>query len=77
MVVEAFQWRENMRIGDCPQWFVDAVTRGDVHFKGKSAFLHTLGGPIRTNDGDWVIKGVHNELYPCTPDIFAETYDPD
>ena len=26
--------------------------------------------------GDWVIKGVAGELYPCKPDIFAETYEP-
>jgi len=26
--------------------------------------------------GDWIIKGVKGEFYPCKPDIFAETYDP-
>lgn len=26
------------------------------------------------SEGDWVIKGVENEQYPCKPDIFAKTY---
>jgi hypothetical protein len=26
--------------------------------------------------GDWIIKGVKGEFYPCKPDIFAATYDP-
>jgi hypothetical protein len=26
--------------------------------------------------GDWIIKGVKNEFYPCKPDIFAQTYEP-
>ena len=26
--------------------------------------------------GDWIIKGVSGEFYPCKPDIFAMTYDP-
>ena len=27
-------------------------------------------------EGDWIIKGVHGEFYPCKPDIFAKTYEP-
>jgi hypothetical protein len=26
--------------------------------------------------GDWIIRGVKGEIYPCKPDIFALTYDP-
>lgn len=26
--------------------------------------------------GDWVIRGVNGELYPCKPDIFEKTYEP-
>lgn len=38
--------------------------------------IETLEGYITAKPGDWVIKGVKGELYPCKPDIFAETYDP-
>lgn len=26
--------------------------------------------------GDWIIRGIQGELYPCKPDIFARTYEP-
>ena len=38
--------------------------------------VHTLEGPLAISDGDWLIKGVRGEFYPCTPDIFAATYEP-
>lgn len=38
--------------------------------------IHTLEGLMRADKGDWVIKGVNGELYPCKPDIFEKTYDP-
>jgi hypothetical protein len=27
--------------------------------------------------GDWIIKGIRGEFYPCRPDVFAESYEPD
>lgn len=38
--------------------------------------VHTLEGPLRVREGDWIIKGVKGEFYPCKPDIFAATYEP-
>lgn len=37
--------------------------------------ISTLEGLHWVNLGDWVIRGVKGEFYPCKPDIFAETYD--
>lgn len=37
--------------------------------------INTLEGTMRANVGDWVIRGVQGEFYPCKPDIFAETYE--
>ena len=37
--------------------------------------IHTLEGVMRASVGDYVIKGVNGELYPCKPDIFKKTYD--
>jgi hypothetical protein len=37
--------------------------------------INTLEGVMRANLGDWIIKGVKGELYPCAPDIFTATYD--
>ena len=38
--------------------------------------IKTLEGTMRASPGDWIIKGVKGEFYPCKPDIFAATYDP-
>lgn len=37
--------------------------------------IQTLEGEMRANVGDWIIKGVQGELYPCKPDIFEQTYE--
>jgi hypothetical protein len=50
-----------------------AVTvRGD----GNGLDIHTLEGVMHAQTGDWIIRGVKGELYPCKPDIFAATYEP-
>ena len=36
---------------------------------------HTLEGVMMANPGDWIIRGVKAELYPCKPDIFEATYE--
>lgn len=38
--------------------------------------IGTLEGQMRADPGDWVIKGVKSEFYPCKDDIFRATYDP-
>ena len=37
--------------------------------------IKTLKGVMQANFGDWIIKGVQGEYYPCKPDIFEKTYD--
>jgi len=37
--------------------------------------IPTLEGLMRASVGDYVIRGVQGELYPCKPDIFEQTYD--
>ena len=38
--------------------------------------IETLEGTITGIDGDWIIRGVKGEYYPCKPDIFDATYEP-
>jgi hypothetical protein len=38
--------------------------------------IDTLEGQMRADLGDWVIKGVQGEFYPCKPGIFEATYEP-
>ena len=37
--------------------------------------IQTLEGEMTASPGDWVIKGVKGEFYPCKPDVFAATYE--
>jgi len=38
--------------------------------------IDTLEGDMITSIGDWVIKGIKGEFYPCKPDVFEATYSP-
>jgi hypothetical protein len=69
--VEAFRYG----IDEPPPWFAKAEVEGTVKVKTDSAFIETLEGNMRADKGDWVIRGVRGELYPCKPDIFGETYE--
>lgn len=37
--------------------------------------IETLEGQMLARPGDWIIRGVKGEFYPCKPDIFAATYE--
>lgn len=39
-------------------------------------YVQTLEGPLTISQGDWIIRGVKGEYYPCKPDIFDATYEP-
>ena len=51
--------------------FRDFWRRGDLWGR-----IETLEGVMEVTPGDWIIKGVNGEFYPCKPDIFAATYEP-
>ena len=42
---------------------------------GSFLVIATLEGAHRASPGDWIIKGVKGEFYPCKPDIFEATYE--
>lgn len=37
--------------------------------------IKTLEGVMKASEGDYIIKGINGELYPCKPDIFIKTYE--
>ena len=81
VVIEAFK----LGVDHIPDWFMDAVTANKVILHGTSsgfdhvadtnADIHTLEGWHRANYGDYIIRGVKGEIYPCKADIFDMTYD--
>lgn len=50
---------------------------GDVEnpLHGNGILIETLEGNMLASKGDWIIKGVNGEVYPCKPDIFEKTYE--
>lgn len=54
------------------------ANQGDrkCRYKGSSMIIPTLEGEMTADPGDWIIKGVKGELYPCKTDIFEATYEP-
>jgi hypothetical protein len=60
-----------------PIWLVNAlVSGGATALTGGGVAIQTLEGTMRADVGDWIIRGVKGELYPCKPDIFEATYEP-
>lgn len=47
----------------------------EVSDSGQCVRIATLEGTMRGEVGDWIIRGVNGEFYPCKPDIFAATYE--
>ena len=43
---------------------------------GNEILIYTLEGTMKASLGDYIIKGLSGELYPCKPDIFELTYEP-
>lgn len=79
--IDAYEFQNKVGADTRPDWIKAAVARGDVVFhpsrKGPGHLtIATLEGVMRAEIGDWIIRGVKGELYPCKPDIFATTYEP-
>ena len=45
-------------------------------YRDGSIGISTLEGEMKASPGDWIIKGISGEFYPCKPDIFDATYEP-
>ena len=43
--------------------------------RGGYLVIHTMEGDMTAKPGDWIIKGVKGEYYPCKPDVFDLTYE--
>lgn len=54
---------------------VEDFVGGDLEVRNGEVIIATLEGAMHAGIGDWIIKGVHGEFYPCKPDIFEETYE--
>ena len=69
--VEAVQWTgDNAKeVQEFTKW------HACQNIYGKSMIIETLEGDMEASTGDYIIKGVNGEFYPCNPDIFKKTYE--
>lgn len=76
VVIEAYKWDG--------EWYTIPTWISEYRYRDKrcsiiaasaSINIPTLEGDMLASLGDWIIKGVKGELYPCKPDIFEQTYE--
>lgn len=76
--IEAVQWNGHALSVPIPVWFADpwmdkTIDRDAVD--NSKLNIKTLEGVMQASAGDWIIRGVKGELYPCRDDIFRMTYE--
>jgi len=89
VVIEAWQFTSHADVPGAPEWLTSVITSPRAKMpEGKVALwnnpidvgdmlvIGTLEGDHLASQGDWIIRGVKGELYPCKPEIFAATYEP-
>lgn len=54
---------------------IDTFGSRGINNSDDGLYITTLEGVMRATKGDWVIKGINGEIYPCKPDIFEKTYE--
>lgn len=77
VIIEAIQFEDN---ADCilaiHKFVGQETTRVNYEDKDNPYIkIETLEGTMKASVGDYIIKGVNGEFYPCKPDIFAKTYE--
>lgn len=86
VIIDAFQYDGDLTGADgkcyVPDWVVEAYNRGVIYYgssKGDKLpyelFIDTLEGTHHVSVGDYVVKGIKGELYPCKPDIFEDIFE--
>ena len=85
VVIEAIQWngfnhsdieRLAEGYGRVEVDINDAAYQAGVHPPTVRIYIHTLEGIMEATKGDFIIRGIAGELYPCKPDIFEKSYEP-
>ena len=85
VVIEAFQYDGDLIDSRgkyyVPDWAKQAYENGILFYEEtenspSEMFVKTLEGNMLASVGDYIIRGVNGEIYPCKPDIFEKTYEP-
>lgn len=74
VVIEAVQWKGNNEI-EIQEFIADGSWKWEADNGKINLYICTLEGLMIAPVGDWIIRGVNGEFYPCKPDIFEKTYE--
>src|SRR5690554_3258092 len=75
VVIDAIQFTGD-NLAECIAFIKQPVTLVEGNLsKPHKLFIDTLEGSMEASIGDFIIKGVNGEFYPCKPDIFEKTYE--
>lgn len=74
VVIEAQRVTVN-NLDQIANWCRGSVKGTKLPLHERVVDIQTLEGEMRADVGDWIIKGVKGEFYPCKPDIFEMTYE--
>ena len=66
---------KSIECDDISLWLLKMIETKQIYRDGDSFFINTLEGPMRVEDGSYIIEGVKGEIYVCKKDIFEETYE--
>lgn len=75
VVIEAFLYTGNHKRGTDLTWIDEAVDKDIIFYEYGQMVIDTPEGIMIANKGDYIIKGVKGEIYPCKADIFKMTYE--
>ncbi len=75
IVIEAVQFDGTIEGHQQIEAFVGEELGSSVSSHARCVIIPTPEGDLCASPGDWVIRGIQGEYYPCKPDIFAATYE--
>ena len=74
--IEFVEYTDGTNIVDLYDWSNDQIeVVFEIDTSQKRLYVNTLEGDMLVNKGDYIIKGVNGEVYPCKPDIFHKTHE--
>jgi len=74
LVIEAVRWTGN-NWGEIRLWMNSVSVNSILNIALNEVWINTLEGTMIGEVGDYIIKGITGEFYPCKPDIFEASYD--
>lgn len=75
VMVDAWCYRD-LTLDDAPGWVLTSTIPQEASDGTPTLVVRTLEGDMIASWGDWIIRGVKGEVYPCKPDIFVASYTP-